>query len=409
MSRIRLRTRVLLLTGAFALVLIVITFGLSWRAKESQERWSRLIAVETEAVANLEEIIRAQNAFRGRREWPVERYRDVEQLLDRPALKTIDTTALRVRMMAFHRSLETRDASRAELERESARITSEAQRIIAERKAEISSQLPMLERDTREMMSSGLAIAWILVLISFAVAKTTYQRVVRPLEVLSSAAGRIANNDLNTRVPIGGDLEIFALGESLNKMVERLKAHARTDDLTTLPNFRAFRERIDDEIQRANRYDQHFGVLVLDLDRFKQYNDRFGHLAGNDALHRVAGVIRDTIRAVDFAARYGGEEFAVIVPQIDVSSLARAAERIRGNVEALPAPPDGGAITLSIGAAIYPADGATPEALFHAADERLYEAKRQGRNRVVVTLDSSALSPQSGEGVAEGRVRGLSG
>ena len=99
-------------------------------------------------------------------------------------------------------------------------------------------------------------------------------------------------------------------------MADKLHEHARTDELTELPNFRAFRERIDDEIERASRYPEHFGVLVLDLDHFKQYNDRFGHLSGNFALQRVAQVIRATVRAVDFPARYGGEEFAVIVPQV---------------------------------------------------------------------------------------------
>ena len=94
-------------------------------------------------------------------------------------------------------------------------------------------------------------------------------------------------------------------------------------------------------------------------------------------------MIREAVRAVDFAARYGGEEFAVVVPNIDAQSLAVIAERIRAGVEALPAPGDGSQVTVSIGAAIYPADGGSREALFRSADERLYEAKRQGRNRVV--------------------------
>jgi diguanylate cyclase (GGDEF)-like protein len=387
-SRIRLRTRVLLLTSAFALVLIAITFGLSWRAKESQERWSRLIAVETEAVAKLEEVIRAQNAFRARsltRRNRVERYREVEQLLDQTPLKEIDVTALRVRVDAFRKELEAGEATRDELAAESIRITSEAQRIIGERKGEISRQLPMLERDTRAMMLSGLGIAWIIIVLAFGVVKTTYNRVVRPLEDLSKAAERITSGDLTASVPTGGDMEIMTVGAALNTMVEELKSRARTDDLTMLPNFRAFRERIDGEIERANRYRSTFGILVLDLDRFKQYNDDFGHLAGNEALQRVAEVIRETVRAVDYPARYGGEEFAVIAPQVDIPSLGRIAERIRVHIEAMPAPPDGAEVTISIGAAIFPADGATAEALFHAADERLYEAKRLGRNRVVVT------------------------
>jgi diguanylate cyclase (GGDEF)-like protein len=178
-------------------------------------------------------------------------------------------------------------------------------------------------------------------------------------------------------------------------MADELKARARTDDLTALPNFRAFRERIDAELERADRYPAPFGVLVLDLDRFKKYNDTFGHLAGNDALRRVAQSMRETIRAVDFAARYGGEEFAVVLPQVDAQSLAAIAERVRANIEALPAPPDGAQLTVSIGGAMYPQDGRDREALFQTADARLYEAKKLGRNRVVTAVAASTLRRSS--------------
>ena len=167
-------------------------------------------------------------------------------------------------------------------------------------------------------------------------------------------------------------------------MADKLRQHARTDELTDLPNFRAFKEKIDDEIHRAVRYPEQFGILALDLDRFKQYNDKYGHLAGNDALQRVARALKIAVRTVDFAARYGGEEFAVIVPQIEGVGLGAIAERIRGLVESLPAPANGASLTISIGGALYPQDGTTVEALFRAADERLYQAKNEGRNRAVM-------------------------
>ena len=245
---------------------------------------------------------------------------------------------------------------------------------------------------SRALMPANLAIAWIIVMVSFAAVQLTLRKVVRPLEDLSRAADRIAEGDLAARAPVAGDYEIASLGVALNRMADELRSHARTDDLTRLPNFRAFRERIDDEIERAARYGERFGVLVLDLDRFKKYNDSYGHLAGNDALQRVASVIGKTVRSVDFAARYGGEEFAVIVPQIDTPSLATIAERIRAGVEALPAPPDGASVTVSIGAAIYPDDAVKVDALFQAADERLYRAKREGRNRVVTPRQRVASS-----------------
>ena len=384
MSRIRLRSRVLLLTAAFSLTLFAITFGLSWRAQVVQTHWSRLAGVEMQAVADLDEVIRAHNAFRSQHAKPAQ-YALVLQLLDREGIREIDTSTLRRHMETFA-TLVADGSSREEIDRESRRVTGEAQRLIGERKAEIARQLPELDRSTREMMSAGLAIAWILVICSFAAVQITLRRVVRPVEDLARAADRIAAGDLNARAPVGGDHEIAQLGIAFNAMTDKLREHARTDDLTELPNFRAFRERIDDEMQRAQRYPEHFGVLVIDIDHFKKYNDNYGHLGGNVALQRVSQVMRTAVRAVDFPARYGGEEFAVVVPQIEIATLAMIAERIRAGVEALPAPPEGAKVTVSVGAAVYPDDGRTVEALFQAADERLYQAKREGRNRCVTPV-----------------------
>lgn len=405
--RTRLRTRVLLLTAAFALALFAITFGLSWRAQVAQERWSRLVGVETRAIGTLEELIRAQNAYhagvvrRGsgagessanfsivaptsdsRLPTPAT-YRVVSQLLESDSLRTIDTAALRRRMATFTAVLADATSTPQEIDTESQRVVAEAQRIIDERKREIARQLPMLERDSHELMSAGLAIAWIIIICSFAAVQVTLRKVVRPIEDLSLAADAIASGNLGARAPVAGDFEVARLAAAVNHMADELKAHARTDELTSLPNFRAFRERIDLEIERAERYPERFGILILDLDRFKKYNDTYGHLAGNDALKRVSRAIREAVRVVDFPSRYGGEEFAVILPQLDASALAAIAERIRSTIEAMPAPDNGAKVTVSIGAAMYPDDGAKPDALFRAADQRLYAAKEGGRNRVV--------------------------
>lgn len=386
MARQRLRTRVLLLTGAFTLALFAIAFGLSWRARQVQQRWTQLISVETRAVAALEDFIRAQSGFHARYvagQANPERYRLVAQLLADDSLQSIDLTLVRARMKVFQETIEERGPRPADVEATSAALIAEAQQIVTARKQEIARQLPLLERETGSMMTGGLAVAWIVALLGFAAVQTTLRKVVKPIEDLSAAADRIGGGDLTARAPVGGDREISTLGVAFNRMADELKARARTDELTALPNFRAFREHIDSEIERADRYPERFGVLVLDLDRFKKYNDTFGHLAGNEALKRVSLTIRETIRSVDFPARYGGEEFAVVLPQVDAEALAVIAERIRANIEALPAPPDGSTLTVSIGAAIYPVDGATREDLFRKADERLYEAKNLGRNRVI--------------------------
>jgi diguanylate cyclase (GGDEF)-like protein len=412
--RTRLRTRVLLLTAAFALALFAITFGLSWRAQVAQERWSRLVGVDTRAIGTLEELIRAQNAYRrsaagppagppaarwqvpprtaaepaavqpaSRRRSEVPNYRVVSQLLESDSLRTIDTAALRRRMSTFTAVLADATSTPQEIDIESQRVVAEAQRIIDERKREVARQLPMLERETHELMSAGLAIAWIIIICSFAAVQVTLRKVVRPIEDLSLAADSIASGNLGARAPVAGDFEVARLAAAVNHMADELKAHARTDELTSLPNFRAFRERIDLEIERAERYPERFGILILDLDRFKKYNDTYGHLAGNDALQRVARAIREAVRVVDFPARYGGEEFAVILPQLDAPALATIAERIRATIEAMPVPSEGAQVTVSIGAAVYPDDGTAPDVLFRAADERLYAAKEGGRNRVV--------------------------
>jgi diguanylate cyclase (GGDEF)-like protein len=397
--RTPLRRRVFLLTGAFVLALFAVTFGLSWRAKLSQQRWTRLISIETAAVGKLEELIRAQNAFHARfvdgRD-TADRYRVVMQLLQDESLGAIDAGTLRGRVKAFRGIIEEPSPAREDVDATSLAVVREAQRIIAARRDEIARQLPALERDTRAMMTTGLAIAWIIAILSFAAVTTTLRKVVRPIEELSIAADRIAAGDITARAPVAGDHEIATLGTAFNHMADELKARARTDELTGLPNFRAFRERIDDELERADRYPAAFGVLVLDLDRFKKYNDSFGHLAGNAALQRVAKTIRDTVRTVDFPARYGGEEFAVIVPQVEAEALAAIAERVRANIAALPAPADGSALTVSIGAALYPVDGKDREALFRTADERLYQAKELGRNRVVSSPDGRSAARRSG-------------
>ena len=385
MARTRLRTRVLLLTAAFAAALLGTTSALTLWARHTLENWSRVVGGDTRAVAVLDQLIRDQNAFRTAAagdEVAVARYRAVEQTLERDEIAGAGTELLRARIENFSRILADTTMRPADIEASSQLVALEAQRLVDERKTRIARRLPDLERAPRQMVWWGASVSWIVIALSFAVVVTTLHRVVRPLEQLAAAAERIRSGE-SASVPKGGDYEIHALGTAVEAMAVRLRDAARTDELTGLPNFRAFREKIDAEIERSSRFAVTFGVLVLDLDRFKNYNDTYGHLAGNDALQRVSMVIRETVRVVDSPARYGGEEFAVIVPQVDRAGLATMAERIRAGVEAMPAPPGGAQLTVSIGGAVFPADGRDPETLFRVADERLYEAKKAGRNRVV--------------------------
>ncbi|HSN68401.1 MAG TPA: GGDEF domain-containing protein, partial [Thermoanaerobaculia bacterium] len=155
------------------------------------------------------------------------------------------------------------------------------------------------------------------------------------------------------------------------------------DELTQMANFREFERRVHEELERADRYGRPLGLLVFDIDHFKRYNDRFGHAAGNEALKAVASTIRAGLRQTDHPARYGGEEFAAVLTETEAEGMWQTAERIRIAIESIPPIAGRDTLTCSIGGALYPQDGATAEALFAAADRRLYEAKDGGRNRTV--------------------------
>src|SRR2546430_12025188 len=122
-------------------------------------------------------------------------------------------------------------------------------------------------------------------------------------------------------------------------------------------------------------------ILMADIDHFKEYNDAFGHLAGDEMLIKVARALRDSTREVDCVVRYGGEEFVVLLPETAATEAAETAERIRARVAA--ADLAGGTITLSVGIAEVPTHGDSPESLIAAAQGGLYRAKREGRDRVV--------------------------
>jgi diguanylate cyclase (GGDEF)-like protein len=163
----------------------------------------------------------------------------------------------------------------------------------------------------------------------------------------------------------------------------RLVAMARTDALTGLLNRRGFDEALTREWSLARRSSGRLCLLLVDVDRFKQYNDTHGHIAGDACLRRVAqAVAKAEHRPGDIIARYGGEELAVILPDTDGRAGMMVAERLRRAVEALAIPHCGSQVTVSIGvASLNRADPATPEALLSLADAALYAAKRDGRNR----------------------------
>jgi two-component system, cell cycle response regulator len=156
------------------------------------------------------------------------------------------------------------------------------------------------------------------------------------------------------------------------------------DGLTQVHNRRYFDETIERELSRCRRYGRALSLLLMDVDHFKQINDSFGHLAGDAVLKEVASAIRKRIRKEDLLARYGGEEFAVLTPEIDYKGALATAEKVRKVIEKYEFSFDGEVIpvTISCGVATLGKKGDEATALVQRADEKLYEAKESGRNKV---------------------------
>jgi diguanylate cyclase (GGDEF)-like protein len=167
---------------------------------------------------------------------------------------------------------------------------------------------------------------------------------------------------------------------------ETVQQQAVTDELTGLFNVRQFHSRLDNEIERAERFGQPMSLVMLDIDKFKSVNDTYGHQQGDRVLVEVARVLRRLSRDVDLPARYGGEEMAVVLPQTDLRGAELGAERMRAAIEGMQIQRlDGGGllpITASFGVASFPSQAADKTSLIAAADAALYRAKRGGRNRV---------------------------
>ncbi len=246
----------------------------------------------------------------------------------------------------------------------------------------------------------------VIILLLVVVTATAYRLgllIARPLDRLTKGAGEVAAGDLAVDLPEApGGGEVGYLTDVFNHMVSRLREGRReldrihetlrrkndelellstTDSLTGLSNHRSLMQRLNDEEARFAREKRVFSVLVGDVDHFKQYNDAFGHPAGDEVLKTIADIMRESTRKVDCCARYGGEEFVIVLPDTAPADALEVAEHIRARVAAKKF--SGRKITLSIGVAAFPEDADDAEAIIAIADEALYQAKREGRDRTV--------------------------
>jgi len=186
-------------------------------------------------------------------------------------------------------------------------------------------------------------------------------------------------------------LSAAVLSFALASRTQKLLRLATGDHLTGLLNRGYVEDRFAIELSRSRRYSQPLSLAVIDVDRFKSFNDTHGHAAGDFVLKTIASTFRQSFRQSDTVGRYGGEEFVVLMPETSIEAAQRKLGSLRQRIadEAISFAPTGEAfhVTISAGVASYPHDGATEEELFTIADERLFQAKREGRNRVVAAVE----------------------
>lgn len=215
---------------------------------------------------------------------------------------------------------------------------------------------------------------------------------------LGSTNGSFVNDDeIKEAVLANGDM--VKLGSVIFKYISGGNAEALyheeiyrmtiTDGLTGVPNRRYLEDFLERELARAQRYERPLALAMLDVDHFKTVNDVHGHLAGDFVLRRIAQEASEMVRREELLARYGGEEFALVMPETDLPRARQFGEKIRRAVETLPFEFDGKRIdiTISVGIAAPPAGLKSASAFIGIADEQLYRAKREGRNRVCVVGD----------------------
>lgn len=214
-----------------------------------------------------------------------------------------------------------------------------------------------------------------------------------PLIFQGEIVGILYLDDFKPREFDRGRLELLAILASFAALAiynarlhNKTKLMAITDFLTGLYNHRYFQQVLTQELGRATRYEKVLSMVILDIDNFKSFNDRYGHAVGDKVLFAIGDIISRSIRKVDYAFRYGGEEFVILLPETPLENAVLTVERIRMKIaeEAANSVPEaqGSRVTVSAGVACYPDNGSKREDLFSLMDSYLYKAKSMGKNRV---------------------------
>jgi diguanylate cyclase (GGDEF)-like protein len=242
-----------------------------------------------------------------------------------------------------------------------------------------------LARDKRTVTVAGVLSALTLMLLLSVIMGRT---VLSPLGRLQEAARKIGRGATETRLNWRRSDEIGLLAADFDRMAEELQAvhghlevMALKDPLSGLLNHRAFKERLTQELRRAEREGYSVAVVAIDVDHFKEVNDRWGHVAGDDALKLLGAAIRSQLRPSDICGRVGGDEFMLGIVRSDVENAQLVVERLRERIAGTEFGPAGQSITISAGISEFPRHSLAREELMHLADGAMYWAKSSGRNR----------------------------
>jgi len=242
----------------------------------------------------------------------------------------------------------------------------------------IESRKAVVEKDVRQVPGyrprfGETVSAVCLPLVSFA-------QVLGALVLESASCNAFSPEDVSALESV---TDICATAIQNARHFDRVRQLAYMDGVTGIFNRRYFEMRIAEEIARSTRHGLTFSVIMLDIDHFKQLNDEFGHLVGDEVLRQVAAILAQQLRKSDVVSRYGGEEFAIITPETAAEGAVAVSDKLRRVMESWQFPGVARPVTVSAGVAEFPSQGSTRDQLVQSADEALYVAKQTGRNRVV--------------------------
>jgi diguanylate cyclase (GGDEF)-like protein len=258
-------------------------------------------------------------------------------------------------------------------------------------------------RVSRQRNVAVVTLVGLVIAVGFA-AYVLALTVARPLERLRAGATQVGDGDFDVHVPVLDYGEVGYLTQAFNKMVSQLREGRAelaainvaletlsvTDGLTGLFNHKHLMQTLHTEVARAQRHKHPLSILMIDVDHFKQYNDRFGHQMGDKLLADIAALFKRTTRSIDYVARYGGDEFLLLLHEVASADAMLLADRVRSAVSTATFGSGDHKITVSIGVASYPEHGETAEAVLASADAGLYRAKRGGRNEIVLASGGDA-------------------